>query len=121
MSEKFDPTDHSFVVKRRGTPQKPWRWEIYCAGKSAPVERSTVFFESMAEAVKERKKALGRLLAKRAAEIASAFGLGQVRTGKWAVAKSASSNRFDATPIRRGCDDDRAARSTRVWDLLRPS
>ena len=86
MSEEFEPADYSFVVKRRGTPQKPWRWEIYCAGKSAPVERSTVFFESMAEAVKEGKKALGRLLAKRAAEIASAFGLGQVRTG-CAVAK----------------------------------
>jgi predicted amidohydrolase len=47
--------------------QKPWRWEIYCAGKSAPVERSPVFFESMAEAAKEGKKALAHFLAKRAA------------------------------------------------------
>ena len=46
---------------------KPWRWEIYCAGKSAPVERSAVFFESMAEAAKEGKKALGHFLAKQAA------------------------------------------------------
>ena len=38
-----------FVVKRRGTPQKPWRWKIYCAGKLALVERSLVFFECMAE------------------------------------------------------------------------
>ena len=53
MIEEFDPTDYAFVVKRRGTPQKPWRWEIYCAGKSAPVERSPIFFESMAEAAKE--------------------------------------------------------------------
>jgi len=43
MSEEFDEAEYSFVVKRRGNPQKPWRWEIYCAGKSAPVERSPVF------------------------------------------------------------------------------
>ena len=67
MSEVFDPTDYSVVVKRRGTPQKPWRWEIYCAGKSAPLERWPVFFESMAEAAKDGKKALGQFLAKRAA------------------------------------------------------
>jgi hypothetical protein len=42
----------------------PWRWEIYCAGKPAPVERSPVFFESMAEAIKEGKEALAHLLAK---------------------------------------------------------
>jgi hypothetical protein len=56
MSEQFDPVDYSFVVKRRGNPQKPWRWEIYCAGKSAPVERSSGFFESMAAAAKEEKR-----------------------------------------------------------------
>jgi hypothetical protein len=67
MSKEFDPADYSFVVKRRGTPQKPWRWEIYCAGKSAPVERSPEFFVSMAEAAKEGKKALGYFLAKQAA------------------------------------------------------
>jgi hypothetical protein len=67
MSEEFDPADYSFVVKRRGNPLKPWRWEIYCAGKSGPVERSPVFFESMAEAAKEGKKALAHLLAKQAA------------------------------------------------------
>ena len=58
MIEEFDPSDYSFVVKPRGTPQKPWRWEIYCAGKSAPVKRSPILFESMAEAAKEGKKAL---------------------------------------------------------------
>jgi hypothetical protein len=67
MSGQFDPTDYSFVVKRRGNPQKPWQREIYCAGKSAPVERSPVFFESMAEAAKEGKKALVHFLAKQAA------------------------------------------------------
>ena len=63
MSGEFDPADYSFVVKRRGNPPKPWRWEIYCAGKSGPVERSPVFFESMAGAAKEGKKALAHLRA----------------------------------------------------------
>jgi hypothetical protein len=64
---RFDPTDYSFVVKRRGASAKPWRWEIYRAGRSGPVECSPGFFETMAEAAKEGKKALGRLLAKQAA------------------------------------------------------
>ena len=59
-----DPADYSFVVKRRGPPSKPWRWEIYCACKAVPVERSPIFFESMAEAVKAGKKALADFLAK---------------------------------------------------------
>ena len=67
MSEEFDPSDYSFVVKRRGSPAKPWRWEIYRAGRSGAVESSPGFFETMAEAAKEGKKALGRFLAKQAA------------------------------------------------------
>ena len=67
--EGFDPTDYSFAVKRRGSPPKPWRWEIYCAGSMAPVERSPVLYESMAEAAKEGKKALTRVLATHAARL----------------------------------------------------
>jgi len=67
MIGKFDPADYSFVIKRRGSPPKPWRWEIYRAGTAIPIERSAVFFESMAEAAKEGKKALAHLLAKKAA------------------------------------------------------
>ena len=67
MREEFDPADYSVVVKLRGTPPKPWRWEIYCACKSVPVERSLIFFESMAEAAKEGKRALAQLLAKQSA------------------------------------------------------
>jgi hypothetical protein len=67
--EGFDPTDYSFVVKRRGSPPKPWRWEIYCAGSMAPVERSPDLYESMAEAAKEGKKALARVLATHAARL----------------------------------------------------
>jgi hypothetical protein len=54
-------------VKRRGSPAKPWRWEIYRAGRSGLVECSPDFFESMAEAAKEGKKALARFLVKQAA------------------------------------------------------
>jgi hypothetical protein len=67
MSEEFDPADFSFVVKRRGGPLKPWVWEIYRAGRSGPVKRSAAFFETMAEATKEGKKALAGFLAKWAA------------------------------------------------------
>ena len=67
MSEEFDPADYSFVVKRRGNPPKPWRWEIYRAGKNDPVGRSAVFFESMAEALKEGKKAFAHFLTKQQA------------------------------------------------------
>jgi hypothetical protein len=63
----INPDDYSFVVKRRGNSPKPWRWEIYRACCSTPMERSSVFFESMAEAAKEGKKALARLLAESAA------------------------------------------------------
>jgi hypothetical protein len=67
VRDEFKPADYSFAIKLRGSPPKPWRWEIYCAGKMAPVERSLVFFESMAEAAKAGKKALAHLLAKPAA------------------------------------------------------
>ena len=64
MPEEFDPADYSVVVKLRETPPKPWRWEIYCAGRWGPLESSPVFFGSMAVAAREGKKALARLLAK---------------------------------------------------------
>jgi hypothetical protein len=61
---KLDPADYSFAIKRRGAPAKPWTWEIYRACKAVPIERSPIFFESMAEATKAGKKALAELLAK---------------------------------------------------------
>jgi hypothetical protein len=67
MSEGFDPADYSVVVKLRGNPPNPWRWEIYRAGRWAPLESSPDFFSSMAAAAKEGKKALARLLAEQAA------------------------------------------------------
>jgi hypothetical protein len=57
-------SDFSVVVKRRGSLRKPWPWEIYCAGKFVPIERSPVFFESADAAAKVGKKALTQLLVK---------------------------------------------------------
>jgi hypothetical protein len=62
--EEFDPTDYSVVVKLRGKPPRAWKWEIYRACRWGPLESSPVFFEGMAVAAKEGKKALARLLAK---------------------------------------------------------
>jgi hypothetical protein len=45
------------------TSSKPWRWEIYVAGKSKPVLQSD-FFESMSEATRSGKAALAEFRAK---------------------------------------------------------
>ena len=63
MSE-FDRFDYSMVVKLRGNPPEPWRWEIYRAGKSHPIGQSPIFFHTMAAANKAGKAALKQLLAK---------------------------------------------------------
>ena len=64
MLKDFDPTDYSIVVKSRAPLPKPWRWEIYCAGKRQPIQRSDVFFESREKASATGKEALARLLEK---------------------------------------------------------
>jgi len=58
--------DYSLAIKNRGRPPKPWRWEIYTAGKSKPVRQSE-FFETMSEATRTGKVALAGLRANRAA------------------------------------------------------
>ena len=47
MSICFDQTDFSVVVKNRASPSKPWRWEIYRAGRKSPVECSSVLYETV--------------------------------------------------------------------------
>jgi len=63
MSEPMiDHEDFSVVVKNRAPLPKPWRWEIYRAGRTSPIEHSEVFFESVAEATRAGKVALQSLL-----------------------------------------------------------
>ena len=64
MFIKFEPDDYSVVVKNRAKTPKPWRWEIYCAGKRQPIQRSEVFFESREKASATGKEALAKLLEK---------------------------------------------------------
>ena len=64
MLKDFDPSDYSIVVKSRAPLPKPWRWEIYCAGKRQPIQRSAVLFESREQASATGKQALARLLEK---------------------------------------------------------
>jgi hypothetical protein len=59
---QFESSDFSLVVKCRAAPPKPWRWEIYRAGRSSPVLSSRSFFESTASAKKAGEKALVLLL-----------------------------------------------------------
>ena len=59
----FDDSDYSVVVKNRGLPPQPWKWEIYRAGRANPVGRSPHFFRTMAAANKAGKAALKQLLA----------------------------------------------------------
>ena len=58
----IDQTDFSVVVKNRARPPKSWRWEIYRAGRSSPIEHSAAYFESMPEAGRAGKEALKLML-----------------------------------------------------------
>ena len=64
MSIDFKPNDYSAVVKNRANPPKQWRWEIYRAGRSSPVDQSVVYFETMTMANRAGKDALKMFLAK---------------------------------------------------------
>jgi hypothetical protein len=68
MVMPIDDTDYSVLVKRRAPPPKPWKWEIYRAGRSGAIEQSAVYFETMATASKAAKEALKLLVAKLRAE-----------------------------------------------------
>src|ERR1700684_3895544 len=57
MSIPFDQTDFSVVVKNRAPPPRPWRWEIYRAGRNSPIECAPVFYETVEAATRAGKKA----------------------------------------------------------------
>jgi hypothetical protein len=52
----------SVVVKKRAPLPNSWRWEIYRAGRSSPIEQSSVYFDSVATANRAGKEALQQLL-----------------------------------------------------------
>lgn len=62
MGSKIDHPDFSVVVKNRGRPPSPWRWEIYRAGRKSPVKQSVTYFGSVTEAGRAGNKALGLFL-----------------------------------------------------------
>jgi hypothetical protein len=65
-----DHLDFSVVVKNRGRPPNPWKWEIYRSGRSSPVKQSEVYFSTVAEATREGKKALSLFLSEFQDEVA---------------------------------------------------
>jgi hypothetical protein len=58
----FDRSDFSVVAKNRARLPKPWRWEIYRAGRQSPVEHSRDYFDLRSAAIAEGRAALDRLM-----------------------------------------------------------
>lgn len=58
----IDHSDFSVVVKHGAPGPKSWRWEIYRAGRTSPIERSKVLFASATDASRAGKVALSLLL-----------------------------------------------------------
>ena len=59
---KRDFGDFSVVVKYRGQPPRPWRWEIYRAGRASSIQNSEVYFEFATIANRAGLRALERFL-----------------------------------------------------------
>ena len=55
-------SDFSVVVKNRARLPKPWRWEIYRAGRQGPIQHSNIYFDTMAEAHRVGKAAFKIML-----------------------------------------------------------
>jgi hypothetical protein len=51
-------------VKNRASSPKAWRWEIYRAGNTNPIKRSSIYFDTTASARRAEKDALTELLKK---------------------------------------------------------
>ena len=58
----IDHADFSVVVKQSAPRPESWRWEIYRAGRTSPIERSKVLFDSVTKATRAGKVALSLLL-----------------------------------------------------------
>ena len=64
MKGDLNRTDFSVVVKNRARMPKPWRWEIYRAGRRSPIACSNNFFELRSTASLEGNVALDEMLRK---------------------------------------------------------
>jgi hypothetical protein len=62
VSILFNQTDFSVVIKNRAPLPKPWKWEIYRAGRKSPIECSSVLYETVEAAFRAGKNALRKLL-----------------------------------------------------------
>jgi len=52
----YDRTDYSVVVKNKAPLPKSWRWEIYRAGRSSPVEQSSIYFHTVVTPIRQEKR-----------------------------------------------------------------
>ena len=59
---ELEPGDYHVAIRRREYTATPWRWEIWAAGRTGPVQQARHEYESMAEAAREGKAALKTLL-----------------------------------------------------------
>ncbi len=64
--ESLESSDYTLAIKNKGRAPRPWRWEIYAAGKAKAVQQSD-FFETMSEATRAGKAALAELRSNQAA------------------------------------------------------
>ena len=55
---ELEREDFSVVVKSKEKQPRPWRWEIYRAGRRSPISRSTEYFATAGDATRAGKKAL---------------------------------------------------------------
>ena len=76
-----DHPDFSVVVKSRGRPPSPWKWEIYRSGRKSPVKQSEAYFSTVTEANRAGRKALSLFLSECQDE-APVKGLAKVRRSK---------------------------------------
>jgi hypothetical protein len=64
MYKETNQADFSVVIKAKGKPPAPWRWEIYRAGQSRAILQSSEFFPTMKAAKEAGKQALAELFEK---------------------------------------------------------
>jgi hypothetical protein len=60
----YERADYSVVVKNRAPPPKAWRREIYRAGNTNPIKKSSIYFDTIVSAKRAGKVALTELLNK---------------------------------------------------------